>query len=44
MAAARQQKEEQAVMSFVPLPAGVVTPGLAEPNLTRSSDGGGGAA
>ncbi len=31
---ARQQKEQQAVMSFVPLPAGVVKPGLAETNLT----------
>jgi type IV pilus assembly protein PilM len=32
--AARQQKEEQAVMSFVPLPAGIVTPSLAAPNFT----------
>jgi type IV pilus assembly protein PilM len=32
--AARQQKEEQAVMSFASLPAGVVTPGLAETNFT----------
>jgi type IV pilus assembly protein PilM len=32
--AARQQKEEQAVMSFAALPAGVVKPGLAETNLT----------
>src|SRR5271156_442208 len=32
--AARQQKEEQAVMSFASLPAGVVTPGLAERNFT----------
>src|SRR5271154_5119569 len=32
--AARQQKEEQAVMSFASLPAGVVKPGLAETNFT----------
>src|SRR5271157_836232 len=32
--AARQQKEEQAMMSFASLPAGVVKPGLAETNLT----------
>ncbi len=32
--AARQQKEEQAVMSFAPLPAGIVTPSLAAPNFT----------
>src|SRR5271155_210016 len=32
--AARHQKEEQAVMSFAALPAGVVKPGLSETNLT----------
>ena len=32
--AARQQKEEQALMSFAPLRPGVVKPGLAEPNFT----------
>src|SRR5271169_3751376 len=32
--AARQQSPEQAAMSFAPLPAGVVKPGLAEANIT----------
>lgn len=31
---ARQQKEEQALMSFAPLPAGIVKPSLTEANFT----------
>jgi type IV pilus assembly protein PilM len=35
--AARQQKEDQALMSFAPLPAGAIRPGLSEANFGDAS-------
>jgi type IV pilus assembly protein PilM len=33
--AARQQRDEEAAMSFAPLPVGIVKPGLGDPNFTE---------